>query len=112
MNQTPSLWKGLVGAIQRPGVLFLGQAQGGYVNVVASATDFCEFERKVKDALDELGLDLIEIDEAEVLPLTLSKARVSQEIRTMAKAVRKIDSVAFGTFFVFDESNTPAKNQT
>ena len=45
------------------------------------------------------------MDETEVLPLSLSKARVSKEVLTMAKTVRKLNSVAFGTFFVFDESS-------
>lgn len=98
------LWKTLVGTVQRPGVSFLGDAKGAYVNVVASAEDLLELEQKVKLALDELGLDLIEMDDAEVLPLTLSKARVSKEILTMAKTVRKLDSVAFGTFYVFDKT--------
>ena len=98
------LWKILVGTIQRPGVSFLGEAKGAYVNVVASAADLSELEQKVKLALDELGLELIEMDDAEVLPLTLSKARISEEVITMAKTVRKLDSVAFGTFYVFDET--------
>jgi len=103
------LWKTLVGTVQRPGVSFLGEAKGAYVNVVVSAADISELEQKVKLALDELGLDLIEMDEAEVLPLALSKARVSEEVLTMAKTVRKLDSVAFGTFYVFDD--TPDENQ-
>ena len=96
------LWKALVGTVQRPGVSFLGEAKGAYVNVVASAADLPELEQKVKLALDELGLDLLEMDDAEILPLTLSKAHVSEEILTMAKTVRRLGSVAFGTFYVFD----------
>ena len=99
------LWKALVGAVQRGGVSFLGEAKGAYVNVVASAADLSELEQKVKLALDELGLDLIEIDDAVVLPLTLSEAHISEEVLTMAKTVRKLDSVAFGTFYVFDETS-------
>ena len=99
-----SLWKTLVGTLQRPGVSFLGDAKGAYVNVVASAADLADLEQKVKQALDELGLDLIEMDDAEVLPLVLSKARVSEEILKMAKTVEKLDSVTFGTFYVFDET--------
>jgi hypothetical protein len=101
------LWKALVGATQRKGVTFLGDAEGGYVHVVASADDLAEFTQKITSALDELGLDLIEVDEAQILPVTLSKANVSEEIRNMANTVRKCDSVAFGTFHVFDESGEP-----
>ena len=112
MNQLISscLWKALVGTVQRPGVSFLGEAKGAYVNVVASAADLSELEQKVTLALNELGLDLIEMDDAVVLPLTLSKAQVSEEVITMAKTVGKLDSVAFGTFYVFDE--IPDGNQS
>jgi len=99
-----SIWKALVGVTQREGISFLGTAQGGYVNVVAAAANLSEFTQKVKAALDELGLELIDLDEAEMLPVTLSKANVSDEIRTMANTVRKNDSIAFGTFYVFDDA--------
>jgi hypothetical protein len=46
MRLRTSIWKGLVGATQRKGVSFLGDAQGGYVNVVASAQDKTEFVQK------------------------------------------------------------------
>ena len=98
------LWKALVGASQRPGISFLGDAIGGYVNVVASATDLPDFEQKVKRALDELGLELIEIDEVQALPMILSSARVSEEVLNMAKTVRRQGSVAFGTFYVFSDA--------
>jgi len=58
----------------------------------------------VKLALKELGLELIDLDETEVLPAELSQASVSDEIRMMAKTVREKGSVAFGTFYTFSES--------
>jgi hypothetical protein len=97
------LWKALVGASQRSGTSFLGDVDGGYVNVVAAATDISEFEKKVKLALGELGLDIIEIDEVETLPMILSQAHVSKEVLNMAKTVRRLGSVAFGTFYVFTD---------
>jgi hypothetical protein len=103
----PAIWKGLVGVTQRDGVSFLRDAQGGYVNVVASANDITEFVQKVTAALDELGFDLIDIDEAEILPVSLSKANLSDEIRAMANTVRKNNSVAFGTFYLFDDRDEP-----
>jgi hypothetical protein len=96
------LWKALVGTLQRPGVSFLGDAQGAYVNVVASAADLDDLSGKIQIALRELGLQLIDL-EAEPLPVKLSEAHVSDEIRTMAETVRQRDSVAFGTFYLFSE---------
>jgi hypothetical protein len=97
-----ALWKGLAGALQRADVTFLGDAQGGYVNVVTSATTLEDFTAKVNAALNELGLELVDL-EAEPLPARLSNAHVSEEIRMMAKTVRREGSVAFGTFYVFNE---------
>jgi hypothetical protein len=96
------LWKAVVGTLQRPGISILGDAQGAYVNVVAAAADLAEFSEKINIALNELGLELIDL-EAEQLPIKLSRAYVSDEIRRMAKTVREKDSVAFGTFHVFSE---------
>ena len=95
----------MVGTLQQPGVSLLGDAQGAYVNVVASAAGFDELSEKIKVALRELGLELIDL-EAEPLPVKLSQAHVSDEIRTMAKTVQEIGSVAFGTFYVFSEPVT------
>jgi hypothetical protein len=97
------MWVALVGACQRNGVSFLGNAGGGYVNVVASATTPEHFLRKVRKALDEVGLELIDIDDLEPLSMRLSKKTVSEEILTMARTVEKIDSVAFGMFYTFDD---------
>jgi hypothetical protein len=99
------LWKALVGTLQRPGASFLGDAPGAYVNVVASAPDPEELSDKITIALNELGLQLMDL-EAEHLPVKLSQAHVSDEIRTMAKTVREKGSVAFGEFYVFSEPTT------
>lgn len=102
-SQKKELWVGLVGAEQRPGTTFLGDVKGGYVNVVASASGYKEFKRKVKHALDELGLTLTEIEDPKPLTQRLSKDSVSEEILTMAETVRQIDSVAFGDFYVYND---------
>lgn len=99
------LWMSLVGALQRPGIHFLGDAKGGYVHVIAEASNQAEFEQKVSDALDELGLDLIDIDDVKALPLKLSDAQLSKELLTMAKTVRRTGSIAFGTFYPFEEDS-------
>ena len=102
MKQNKQLWIGLVGADQRPGVSFLGDAKGGYMNVVASAANAGEFEQKVKRALDELGLELIDMDDAEPLAKRLSRETATEEVSNMANTVRKLDSVAFGTFYRYE----------
>ena len=95
------LWVGLVGATQRPGVKILGNCKGGYATVVASASGSRAFRNRVRKALDELGLDLIELDDVKVLTGGGARFRSDEELRQMARTVREIDSVAFGTFYVF-----------
>lgn len=102
MKKSKELWVGLVDAEQRPGIHFLGEKSGGYVNVVASASSYRGFERKIARALNELGLNLVEIEDPMTLAHRLETGSVGEEILTMAETVRQIDSVAFGTFFVYD----------
>ncbi len=99
------IWIGLVGVTPQPGNNLLGDAKGAYVNVLASATSAAKYTTKVKGALKEIGLNLIEIDDLEPLSERLSKWTVDEEIITMAQTVRKIDSVAFGTFYEYDSED-------
>lgn len=100
------IWKGLAEVLQQPGIKYLGEAKGGFVNVVASAKTSHEFRRKVAKSLKELGLQLIDIDEIQILSDTTTANIVSEEIVTMWETVRKIDSVAFGTFFLFSDDKS------
>ncbi|MGE3466657.1 MAG: hypothetical protein AB7J13_06965 [Pyrinomonadaceae bacterium] len=63
-----------------------------------------DFSRRVTKALDELGLDLVEIDELQILSRSAEKNNVSTEILEMIETVKKLDSVAFGTFYLYEES--------
>jgi hypothetical protein len=72
----------------------LGDAKGGYVIVVASATNGREFRQKVKRALDELGLDLIDLGDAEPLAGPLARKTATQEVANTANTVRKLNSAA------------------
>lgn len=96
------IWIGLVGVTPQPENDLLGDAKGAYVNVLASATSASEYTDKVKRALHEAGLSLIEIENPEPLSERLSKWSVDEEIMTMAETVRRIDSVTFGTFYKYE----------
>ena len=97
------LWRSLIGIKQRPGVTFLGNAIGAYTNVVASADDIPHFRSKVENALDELGLDLIEIEDIHPIAQEVESDRLPDEIARMIQTVNEVDSVAFGTFYIHNE---------
>lgn len=98
-------WKGLVEVRQREDIKYLGDVPGGFVNVVSYAKTSQDFRRKVSRALDELGLDLVDLDDIQILSQEIAVETASEEILTMIDTVRRLDSVAFGTFFVYDEEN-------
>ena len=103
------IWIGLVGVTPRPGNNLIGDAKGAYVNVLASAKSASEYTDKVERALDEVGLNLIEIENPEPLAERLSKWSVDEEIMMMAETVKKIDSVVFGTFYEYDSDDEAHK---
>jgi len=103
-REKKTLWRSLIGIKQRPGGTFLGNAMGAYTNVVASADDIQHFRLKVENALDELGLELIEIEDIHPIPQSVESDRWPPEIAKMIQTVKEIDSVAFGTFYVHYES--------
>lgn len=104
------MWIGLVGVASPPESDFLEGAKGAYVNVVTLASDVTDYANRVKEALGELGLDLIEIEDSESLSRRMSKWTVDEEIMMMAKTARRTGSVTFGTFYAYeDEEESPEK---
>jgi hypothetical protein len=103
-REEKTLWRSLIGTRQRPGVTFLGNAVGAYTNVVSSADNVEHFRSKVENALDELGLDLTEMEDIQAIARSVENNGLPDEIARMIKTVREIDSVAFGTFYVHNET--------
>lgn len=101
-NSEEALWIGLVGVIPNPGNKCFGDAKGAYVNVITSATNIESYREKVKQALNELGMSLSEVENPELLSKRLSKRKAGKEILQMAETATKLNSVVFGTFHTYN----------
>lgn len=98
MASRKTTWIGLIEVVPREGSDFLGSAEGAFVNVVALASNASDYRESVERAVNELGLDLVDVEDAEPLSNRLKKWTVDEEIRDMAETVKRLGSVAFGTF--------------
>ena len=71
-------------------------------NAVAIADGKANFRAAVKRGLDDLGLRLIHLKEAETLKTRLSKHSISEDLERTADEVKNTGEVGFGTFHTFD----------
>jgi hypothetical protein len=74
------LWIGLAEVEQTSGNGVLGDVRGGFTNAIAMATSRANFRATVKRGLDDLGLRLIQLKEAETLKARLSKRSISEDL--------------------------------
>ncbi|MCI0424201.1 MAG: hypothetical protein L0312_34175 [Acidobacteria bacterium] len=96
------LWIGLAEVEQTSRNGVLGDVRGGFTNAIAMANGKANFRAIVKRGLDDLGLRLIHLKEAETLKTRLSKHSISEDLERTADEVRSSGEVGFGTFHTFD----------
>jgi hypothetical protein len=95
------LWIGFAKVEQpdRKGVL--GYTDGAYTNAIGFANSRAGFRASVKKELEELGLKLTRLENAETLLARLSKYSIDRELRKLAKEIANNQRVGFGTFHAF-----------
>jgi hypothetical protein len=86
-----------------PGNDIFGDAPGGYSNVLAEASSFVEYKAKVVAALDEEGLTVVEIEDAEPLRERQTRLQVPDAILAIADGTS--ESVVWDTFYVFESED-------
>lgn len=96
------LWIGLAEVEQTTRNGVLGDVRGAFTNAVAMANGKANFRAAVKRGLDDLGLRLIHLKEAETLKTRLSKHSISEDLERTADEVKSTGEVGFGTFHTFD----------
>jgi hypothetical protein len=96
------LWIGLAKVEQSSSNGVLGDADRAYTNAIAIADSRVSFRAKVREAMAELGLRLIRLEDAETLKARSSKYSVDSELMKTAEEVRNTGRVGFGTFHAFD----------
>lgn len=95
------LWIGLAKVKQSSRNGVLGDTEGAYTNAIAIADGRENFRSKVKEALADLDLLLIRLEDAETLKGRLSKYSIDPELRKVAKAASNTGRVGFSTFHAF-----------
>jgi hypothetical protein len=102
-NVSSQVWIGLVQVTPHPGNDIFGDAPGGFANVLAEASSFAEYNAKVIAALDEEGLTVVEIEDAEPLPERQTRFQVPENI--LAIADEAAERVVWDTFYVFESED-------
>lgn len=69
-----------------------------FVNVLAMAWNEDSFLREAREALDQLGFDLLALEEPEPLRRRASQYHVAEELLSLAMEVETSGEAKFGTF--------------
>ena len=88
-SEFKDVWIGLTTVKERKGHKFFVNrpVSGGFAKALTRASNYQEFVRKVKTCLAELGLDLIEIEDVELIADRLETVEMEQEWLEMARLV-------------------------
>jgi hypothetical protein len=96
------VWIGAVSVRPRAGNRLLGNAASASVAVLAQASNLSDYRNAVADALNHLGFELVDVDDAEPLTERQTKAFVEEYLYILAGEVERTGAVAFGTFHAFE----------
>lgn len=96
------LWIGLAEVEQTSRNGVLGDVGGAFTNAIGMANSKANFRATVKRSLDDLGLRLIRLKEAETLKARLSKHSISADLARSAEEAKSTGGAGFGTFHTFD----------
>ena len=102
LGSSKKVWIGLALVTQPTRDGALGDADRAYVNVLALAVDESDFHAQIRDALNELDLTLMKLEDAETMEGRLSKHHVHKDLLRMAEELKRTGSPEFDTFQTFD----------
>jgi hypothetical protein len=94
------LWIALIEVGVIPGSSALSAGEGAYVNAVVVASDEGEFENLVAHALNEIGLFVVNIEDAEPFSKRAARYVLDDDILQLADEARS-RGVCFGAFHVY-----------
>lgn len=97
-------WIALAHVMSRAGTDLLDGARGAYVNAVGLASSSANFEMQLRESLVELGFEVVEIDDLELLSERQTKEGPSEELIELAKL--SVDGeIKFGSFHTYDDAD-------
>ena len=101
-NEKEEIWIGLAKVKQSDRNGVLGDADQAYTNVLALAQSKVNFRFQVKQAIEELELLLLRLEETEPLRIRLLRTTPHKDILALADDVKKDKKLAFDVFATFD----------
>jgi hypothetical protein len=101
-SDKPQAWIGLVD-VHTDDEELLGGNTDAYAQAVAIAANEAEFKSLVKQTAEELGFEVLEIEETETLERRLEGARISPLLEDLRKTALTSGRAVFGTFHSFPE---------
>lgn len=97
------LWIGLIKVEQSEKDGVLGDADQAYTNIIGLAKNKIDFRSQIKQAVEELKLQLLRLEDAEPLSVRQKKSIIHKDLSILAKEVKKTGKVAFDVFATFDK---------
>lgn len=93
------LWIGMVEVRAARATDVLGDAKGGFVNLVTWAADENQFRSNAELVLGNLGLFVVNIENPEPVSVRRQKAALEEEIEDMVtRAENNPNAIIYGTF--------------
>ena len=95
-------WIGLVEVFgPRNKTLSEEKPKGAFVNVIALACSEQEFFSRVREALEELGFDILDLEDVEPYAERTKKYKIDPKLKEMAAKIDSKNPIGFGTFHMY-----------
>ena len=107
VKRRDEVWIGLAEVRQRPGASVLMDRNEAFTNVLALADSGTGFTEAVRRALDQMGFDLVELEDPEPLRQRQQKFTVADELLSLAQCVKASGRTAFGTWHTWTSDSEP-----
>jgi len=93
------VWIGLVDVHPVPGNRIFGDDPGAYSNVISLAGSEAEYRARVTCAMEELGLEVITIENVE----PFDRAVADPDLIALANTVSDTKPLVYDTFYVYEK---------
>jgi hypothetical protein len=100
------IWIGLAQVVPMKGCRRFGNCKGAFVNIVAWAGSMDDFCRRVDNAVTDLDLKLLELEDCEPFARRIKHYGVADEILQMVDTAQENRAATvFGTFHMWKKSD-------
>jgi len=89
----------------RNGEDLLEGARGAFVNAVGPAPSSTEFEHRLRELVANLGFELIDLDDLELMSERQSKYALTEELREVADLSEASGEIELGSFHTYDDAD-------